>query len=325
MRYSRLLSSLFCEQLQSGSLSGLLPSTLSFDNDSFPVDVHIREGDKLMFYHGTTSLLTMSYDKSSHSFNFSAALVYSKSREYQSLSRRWKIAEMKKIIPLIMSYLKAAISLAKAEDYQNKKEGFWQNRLSITFGQHWQPGMDWLIIDREAVIGFENSEEKQSHLEPIRLKYQTVKERLQQKDSAKWGQPNSKRFGDECGFLALGPDGELFCIELKHGSNTSGIYWGSLQVAVYSDLFTSALDCITEGIKDLVRQKTIVGLLPAEAESRLPEGNFKSIHPILAVTAPNDRSSCWKNLDEVIRECPESKCSIVEIRNDHDPAPIPRN
>jgi hypothetical protein len=82
--------------------------------------------------------------------------------------------------------------------------------------------MDWLIIDREAAVGFANSTEKQALLSPLKRKYQSVRDQFQEQDTLKWGKPSIKGFGDECDSLALGTDGELLCIELTHGSNTSG-------------------------------------------------------------------------------------------------------
>jgi hypothetical protein len=132
--------------------------------------------------------------------------------------------------------------------------------------------------------------------------------------------------GNQCDFLAIGPSDELYCIELKHGSNTSGVYWGSLQVAVYATMFREALPSITDDIKAVVRQKVALGLLGKDAIDRLPgDGKtFRKVVPVLAIAEPNDKSACWGRLNEVMNRCPESLASVVEIRNYRDPAPVPR-
>lgn len=325
MRYSRSLSQEFVRHLSCEPLSSLLRmSTLCDLNDAYAIDLHLREGDRLMLYHGSTALLTVQLDRSANNINYSAAEAYSGASGFQELMQAWPEPEWNKSIDLIPPYLASAISIANDGYYRNRAEGYWQNRLSLAFGSLWCPGMDWLIIDREAVVGFTNSTEKQESLAPLKQKYQSVRDRFCERDSRKWGKLSTKGFGDECDFIALGPAGELFCIELKHGSNTSGIYWGCLQVAVYRDLFERALDQITEEVKLLVQQKIRLGLLTPEAAKRLPEGPFRTVQPILAVADPNNDSACWGRLHEVMESCIDAKCSVAEIRNYEDPAPIPR-
>lgn len=146
--------------------------------------------------------------------------------------------------------------------------------------------------------------------------------RLQEQDSTRWGKNEGKKFGNECDFPAIGPSGELFCIERKHGSKASGVYWGPLQVSVYRDLFETALGAITEGIKSLVKQKVLLGLLPQDALSRLPQGEFRKVVPVLAVAAPNEQSACWEMLGEVMRNSSGRGVIVTEIRNYSDPAPV---
>lgn len=266
MRYSRTLSPEFVGHLSREPLSRLLRLPVSCDfNDAFDIDLQLREGDRLMFYHGTTALLTVQFNHSTNRLSYSASESYSRATGFRELMQNWLESKWSRSVDLIPEYLSSAILFAKDEVYRNRAEGYWQNRLSLAFGLQWCLGMDWLIIDREAVVGFTNSTEKQALLSPIKRKYQSVRGQYQEQDALKWGKPSSKGFGDECDFLALGPDGELLCIELKHGSNTSGIYWGCLQVAVYRELFERVLDQITEEIKSLVRQKIQLGLLPPQA------------------------------------------------------------
>ncbi len=314
MRYSRSLSPDFVRHLSREPLSGLLRlSTESGIDDPFAIDLHLREGDRLMFYHGTTALLTIQFDPATNCLRCSAANAYAGASRFQELMQTWPESEWSRSLDVISEYLSSAMSVANDGDYRNRAEGYWQNRLSLAFGPQWCPGMDWLIIDREAVVGFMNSAEKQQLLDPIQQKYQSIRDQLRAQDARIWGEPSRRKFGDECDFLALGPAGELFCIELKHGSNASGIYWGCLQVTVYRDLFEQALGQITEEIKALVQQKIQLGLLPPQATRRLPEGSFRTVQPILAIAEPNDRSSCWDRLQEVMALCPEAKCSVVEF------------
>jgi len=52
------------------------------------------------------------------------------------------------------------------------------------------------------------------------------------------------------------------------------IYWGPLQVSLYKNAFEKSLQYISKDIKDMVKQKIRLGLLPSEAAKRLPVENF---------------------------------------------------
>ncbi|MFO0905726.1 MAG: hypothetical protein U0939_22150 [Pirellulales bacterium] len=326
MRYARRLTRSFSDLL-------LPPGPLHFlvrdfrrwiDGDSFALDLQLREGDKLMYYHGTTVLLTVAYDGKAEEVALSAASAYGNVPGYQDLMRRWPVNEHEKLLELVPEYLRSAVAFSGPQFYRNGQEGYWQNRLALAFGPDWKRGMDWLIIDREAVIGFNNDAERSAIQDPIQQKYLAVRASLQQEDPSLWGKPDNKGLGAESDFLALGPDGELFVIELKHGSNASGIYWGRLQVAVYGDIFRSALDEIANDIRELTAQKVELGLLPNEALPRIPSTGFRTVIPVLIVAEPNDASSCWERLRDVLGRCPEANALLVEVRNKLDPAPIPR-
>ena len=316
MRYARRLSTQFLEQLEHGSLNFLIAGFSEWqDDDPFAFDVQIREGDRLTFYHGTTALLTIRYIAGNHSLEFSAARAYAMASGYAELMGQRPIAKVGDLETLVPAFLRSATEVAADNYYRNRGEGYWQNRLGIACGRRWQPDMDWLIIDREAVVGFGNDKERRSVLDPIQAKFQEVKNCLQNEDAGIWGVPDTKGFGNECDFLALGLGGELFCIELKHGSNASGVYWGCLQVAVYREVFAAALEQITDDIKTLVIQKVALGLLPPAALLRLPKGRFSGVVPVLAIAEPNDRSSCWNRLRQVVERCPKAKAVVAELQN----------
>ena len=152
-----------------------------------------------------------------------------------------------------------------------------------------------MIIDCEAVIGFDNAVKKDNFYREYNDNLQKIVEDFQKNDPKKWGTTN-KIFGDELDLLAIGPDNQLLAIELKHGSSTSGIYWGPLQLSLYAHVFGKNLHSISDNIKKMVEQKIRLGLLPSEAEKRLPTGNFENCSAVLAVAEPNERSHCWEYL-----------------------------
>jgi len=328
MRYTRCLSATYIDHLSRGPLKFFVERVSSWNHqDPFAFDLQIREGDQVTCYHGTTSLLGLRHDAATNQVTASAAEAYASAAGYKDLMTGWSPGVLERVENdrrLVSDYLLSAAAESTDGHYRNREEGYWQNLLSQAFGRNWQPGMDWLIVDREAVVGFASDADRRQILGPIQAKYERVRADLQNEDSRTWGQPTDKGLGNECDFLAIGPAGELLCIELKHGSNTSGIYWGALQAAVYRDIFAAALSSISDDIKALVRQKVAIGLLPHKALARLPDGEFRCVVPVLAVADPNDRSACWDLLDKVMQRCPDARVPVVEIRNQQDPAPVPR-
>lgn len=74
MRYSRSLSPEFIRHLSREPLPRLLrlPALCDF-NDAFAIDLQLRDGDRLMYYHGTTALLIVQFDQSTNRLRYSAS------------------------------------------------------------------------------------------------------------------------------------------------------------------------------------------------------------------------------------------------------------
>jgi hypothetical protein len=72
-----------------------------------------------------------------------------------------------------------------------------------------------------------------------------------------------------------------------------------LQAFAYRDLFYGSLASIAESIKVLIEQKIVLGLLPERASKLLEKADFKDIHAVLAIGAPNMGSKCWSKMQEV--------------------------
>jgi hypothetical protein len=317
MRYDRKLSDDCCDWLgPSGPLSFLLSDfRLWALEDRFALDVQFRPGNELKYYHGTTALLTVRLNPRTPVMALSADKAYSDAKGYARVCRTWSLADAAELESLLPAYFQSGVELAKDRYYRNRKEGFWQNRLALAFGPEWNRDREWLILDREAVIGFPSDAERAAIQNPICQTYLAVREHLQGEDPKAFGQPDSKSLGNEVDFLGLGRRGELLCIELKHGSNASGIYWGPLQVAVYRDIFKRAIGEAADDIHQLLLQKIRLGLLPREAEERWPAGGPSEVVPILAVAMPNDASECWRLLDRVMRERPDLRVQVVKLRD----------
>jgi len=269
-------------------------------------DIHLREKNKIMIYHGGTRLITITCSKNSANkdkkfVKLSADKSYSKvGASYETLMTEWASDDLVNKQKEYKNYLIEAAKIAQDKFYNNRKEGWWSNRLSLYFGKNWNVEKEWLIFDREAVLGFKKSDEKGIFYEKMKEKYLGIRSKFRKDDPKIWGKEDSRKsFGDELDFLAIGPEKELLCIELKHGSYTSGIYWGPLQVSVYKDAFHEVASSISGDIKDIVKQKIDLGLLPAEATKWLPDGKFKEVKAIVVIADFNKKSSSKDKIKKV--------------------------
>ena len=298
------------------------------DETEYAFDIHFRENSELMVYHGGTCLLTIGVsgiEQNKISFHSkSYGMKDGCASEFNLLKAVTTLDDVDAAANKVCTFLSKVIStnnLVNDRYFGNLKEGYWSNRLSIALGRNWQPESEWLIVDRESVLGFDNSEDKKRFFTAYKDAVQSIKNKLQQSAPRVWGRPNEKSddhdFGDELDFLAIGPNKQLVCIELKHGTYTSGIYWGPLQAAVYRGVFSSQLEGISADIIKMVRQRVELGLLPKLALERLPETGFACVEGVLAVAdyKSSKNSSCWKKAVNVNDELRKTQKAVKMVRS----------
>lgn len=306
VRFDRRLDQGFLKLLSKGeSLDFVIRDCFGY-MDPYAFDIQIREKSNLMIYHGNTCVVKLHNKNGNSSYiDISAHNAYGQaerqcSATYKELMQTWDVSEksqVDKLKGLFNDYLATIPSSVNAKYYKN--EGLWANKLCLHFGSKWDKTKDWLIIDRESVIGFDTETEKSGFAE-YKKEYERIEQTFRLQDAKTWGRPDlQKSFGDELDMLAIGPNKELICIELKHGSYTSGIYWGPLQASVYKDAFESHIAKLYQGIVDMIKQKIQIGLLPAAAKDRIPSNGFSDVKSVLAIAEPNFRSTCWNKMQQV--------------------------
>jgi hypothetical protein len=292
-------------------------------NPEYAYDIHLREKSEIMVYHGGTCLLIINLSRLKDGKISFKSKSYEKERDmpkgkknpesfkgkecaeaFTLLKSVSNVKDMELIIDRVRIFLDYAVSTVSDKFYRNNhSEGYWSSKLSIDYGRNSAPDDKWLIIDREAVIGFNAADGKIAS----KLKeefYSAIKQDVESiKKNPKFSgwADLSKSFGDELDFLAIGRDGQLLCIELKHGDNTSGIYWGPLQAKVYQKAFEKKIADLSSKITEMVRQKVALGLLPPETSERIPADGFKVVKGILAVSDAKRKSDskCWQRANEV--------------------------
>jgi hypothetical protein len=183
--------------------------------------------------------------------------------------------------------------------YNNKKEGYFQNELSRIFGICGKPNDDFVVIDKEVVIGYENEQEKDKLYEKnIREKYKILQKDISHKNAKRYGRDlNEKAIGNELDFLALDKQGKLLLIEYKHGTNTSGIYLSPLQIGMYFDVFNQFPRAeLEKSVFEMLEQKKRIGLINPKWNAP----DIKDIVPVLIISEYNDRSSAKIKYQEIM-------------------------
>ena len=183
--------------------------------------------------------------------------------------------------------------------YNNKKEGFYQNKLSRRYGICGKADDPFVIVDKEAVIGYLNQTEKDQLLGTIQKKYKRLQGIVSAADEKLYGKDlNKKSIGNELDFLALDREGNLLLIEFKHGSSTSGIYLSPIQIGLYYDIFTNYPKVDLErAVFGMLAQRQRIGLINPDWTS---PNRIKNIIPVLIISKFNPSSAARSRFLKVI-------------------------
>ncbi len=296
MYYNRKLSDSFSALIEPG---GAMRWLFDFVKDSKDMDFQIgRNADQewISVYRGTTRIVKI------RSTNDPAKIAVDGDNTYQKMSSSLfghKHTSANFQIDLEEVLQQVARDPKFDRYYNNKKEGYFQNELSRKYGIHGLPDDDFVIVDKEAVIGYADENEKSILMGPIRDKYKKLQKEISELDSVHFGQHLENRaIGNELDFLALDREGNILLIEYKHGTNTSGIYLSPMQIGMYYDLFASFPKNELEfAVNEMLIQKQKIGLInPGWVKPTA----IREIIPVLIISNYNDKSSAREKFHEVM-------------------------
>lgn len=142
-----------------------------------------------------------------------------------------------------------------------KKEGYYQNLISRRYTLHCVLEDDFIVVDKEFVLGYKDVEKKKewqsAPKEWLRSKIELAK--------------NSnipgiiKEPGTECDFVGITKDGDLLLMELKRHEDTPKIYLSPLQIGHYDELTRKFMeeyyDDLSSSVIRMLRQKINLGLI----------------------------------------------------------------
>lgn len=320
IRYDRWLTDAAMAQWAASRVPSrlLLPLLHCVPTDLSAFDLQLRErrlGEDgvLQMYHGNTCLLRITSKQGGVGLSICfGSYEQSVAKLLPGLRREWAVGEVSVLGRHLCALLPELVDHVGAAYYRNRKEGFWENRLAYSHGRKWNSEQEWLIVDRQAVIGYSDETERQKLEGPIVRRHLDALAAVDRGEDASWAA--SKTFGNELDLLAIDRQSSLVCVELKHASNSGGVYYGPFQAAVYGDIYRAAAECIAPGIERMVRQKVELGLLSSEALARLPLSRSFSVRSVLAI-AGRPSATVKRRMGLCLASCPG-----VEIREVPDDA-----
>lgn len=190
--------------------------------------------------------------------------------------------------------------------YKSEKEGYYQNELSRIYGICGKPDDDFVIIDKEVVIGYSSQVVKDTLFGNIKQRYKDLQREISAVDPERYGKDLGKKsIGNELDFLALDKKGNILLMELKHGTNTSGIYLSPLQIGMYADIHNKFKEELGDAVFEMLEQKQKIGLINPNWKK---PNNIKNLIPVLVISdynyaarEPNSRYDTKSKFDEIIQ------------------------
>lgn len=189
--------------------------------------------------------------------------------------------------------------------YDNKKEGYFQNMFSRQFGILSNGTEEFVVIDKEAVVGYQDKQIKAKYFDKKRENFRAIKKHLSDIDAKRYGSKiSNEALGNELDFLAVNKEGKVLFVEFKHGSSTKGIYLSPIQIGLYYSIFQDYINyCKQNFINDLgemIRQKKDMKLI----SPNFPELKLSGeIVPLLIIAKYNPRSSAIDKFSSVLKIC----------------------
>ena len=188
-----------------------------------------------------------------------------------------------------------------------RKEGYYQNLISRRYSLFCQADDDFIIIDKEFVLGYSDDIIKKRIMKPIKDKYDGIIHSLSEKhDYCK----NIKQPGTECDFVGLTRSGDILLLELKRYEDTTKIYLSPIQAGKYDDLTTEYItryfDDFCINVLNMVSQKIRMDIL--KPKWKIPSKLSGKIIP--AVVVGGNPSQEAKKRFKIVREAVKKDISL---------------
>lgn len=274
------------------------------------LDIHLgrnKSGDWVSIYYGLTRILKI--DK----YNANLMAV-SADKTYKELANQNNIKLYGKInlndSKSLRPHLSNLLSIVRSDSrlkryYANKKEGYYQTKFSRRFGLNNKGNEQFIVFDKEAVLGYGNEAMKAKYFGDEQKVFKRILAKLSKINAKRYGSNlQNKPLGNELDFLAVDKDSNLLLIEFKHGKPPGGIYKLPIQLGLYSKLFNNYLQRnraeLTKAVNSMISQKARIGLLPSD-HPKIEK--IKNVIPALVISEYNPKSSASVKFNEVLQIC----------------------
>lgn len=296
MYYNRKISNPFSALIEiSGKLRWLFDFVKNRDDLDFLIGKN-NSKEWISIYRGLSRILTITQSKNPNIIKIDGANAY-KEMSISLYGEKNISCNFKTEIENILNAV--AINPKFDRYYKNKKEGYYQNILSRKYGILGRKNDDFVIIDKEVVVGYLNQKEKEKEFNKIQPKYKQLQLDISANNSKRYGKNLEKKaVGNELDFLALDKNGNILLIEYKHGTNTSGIYLSPIQIGMYYDIFTNIpRKDLEEAVFEMLIQKQKIGLI---CPTWVMPKKIKDIIPVLVISEYNYKSSAKSKFYEIL-------------------------
>lgn len=263
-----------------------------------------KNSDKewISIYRGLSRILSISSSNDNDKYKIDADAAYKQIAKDAGLKIYGKGEDVKLSVENLNIMISNISKIDKFNHYYNNmKEGYYQNILSRRYGICGKPDDEFVIIDKEVVIGYADTQERDSVFGSLRDGYKKRQKILSDCNPKRYGRDLIKKaIGGELDFLALNKEGDLLLVEYKHGTNTSGIYLSPLQIGLYQDVFVNyhKIKGIDTAVFSMLEQKQKIGLVNPNWSKPHKIGR---ILPVLIISEYNDRSSAKDKFIEVLK------------------------
>lgn len=172
-----------------------------------------------------------------------------------------------------LSNIKKASNLKRYyESDQGKKEGFYQNLIGRRYTFNTKAEDDFIIIDKEMVVGFKDEVTKTAWNKDIISNIEALIRNLRRDYKGRLPRDISSKYG-EFDFLAMTWDGDIIIMELKQDDSLKTSL-SPIQVRFYDEQFHKLLKenkDISDNIMKMVQQKVDMGIINVPKGRSLPQ------------------------------------------------------
>ena len=255
------------------------------------LDLQFREKDTVQLYCGLTSLLVA--NPTSDGFKVTAHKTYTQQACAKRLMRHWLRDE-----PGFADALAQYLGEVDVPTPHSRREGAVQAAwMSVC--------RPWIPIDREGVLGYASTDDRNAALDSpvVRAAWEGARDLCARQ---KWATMKPLGTSNEVDQIAVAPDGSLVLVELKFGG-ASDVYQAPIQALRYVWEWHGALEAILEGLEEVSRARSRLGLSPKDIPEIKPRMRWA-----LAVGQTKSSSKVLSRL-----------ATIRDIANGHRPPGVP--